>query len=427
MPPLPPGPPPPYDSYRDIDWRVQRPQHGLYPSAGFTFENNDGAPQYPLEQDYGGNIWSGRNATQEKSRLRSRDQHRDNRNLNRPRRGQNFHRGRGNYGNHVAPSDRPLLQQRNETGFEELLGMTEEQARIRRYLPAEDVSDSEEEPMEESGSDVDVAEQNGRGSLEPPRKRRTIESDKRQATDANSEPKWSNPDPYTVLPPVDEETRKRKDVVKLIRKSDLRTAVKSLQQNQVAANDDFISFGFEDDKASIRDRASRSPSSSEQDDRRLGEHRAPSVHGQRFSHLENLHGQASGAAPGTYNKVETANSLGPPPTLFPTDPIVAEEIVVDTQFSRGALSQDNSRGNYYDDGVLGNRKRTHNDEIKGEKVRSRKKDGFGQANGSVLNEWVAGQKTDPLPWLRRSDTITKNSGFRSVASESSLEKSNRFI
>ena len=357
---------------------------------------------------------------QEKSRLRPRDQHRDNRNLNRPRRGQNFHRGRGNYGNHVAPSDRPLLQQRNETGFEELLGMTEEQARIRRYLPAEDVSDSEEEPMEESGSDVDVAEQNRRGSLEPPRKRRTIESDKRHATDANSEPKWSNPDPYTVLPPVDEEARKRKDVVKLIRKSDLRTATKSSQQNQVAANDDFISFGFEDDKASLRDKASRSPSSSDQDDRRVGVPRAPSSHGQRFSHLENLHGQASGAAPGTYNKVETANSLGPPPTLFPTGPIVAEEIVVDTQYSRVALSQENLRGIDYDDGVLGNRKRTHNDEIKGGKVRSRKKDGFGQANGSVLHEWVAGQKTDPLPWLRRSDTITKNAGFRSVASESSL-------
>lgn len=356
---------------------------------------------------------------QEKSRLRPRDQYRDNRNLNRPRRGQNFHRGR-NYGNHVAPSDRPLLQQRNETGFEKLLGMTEEQARIRRYLPAEDVSDSDEEPMEESGSDVDVAEQNSRGSPEPPRKRRTIESDKRYATDANSEPKWSNPDPYTVLPPVDEEARKRKDVVKLIRKSDLRTAVKVSQQNQVSANDDFISFGFEDDKASIRDKASRSPSSSDQDDRRVGVPRASSSHGQRFSHLENLHGPSSGAAPGTYYKVETADSLGPPPTFFSTGPIVPEEIVVDTQFSRGAVSQENSRGNYYDDGALGNRKRTHNDEIKGEKLRSHKKGGFGQANGCVLPEWVAGQKTNPLPWLRRSNTITENAGFRSVTSESSL-------
>ena len=428
MPPLTPRPPPPYDSYRNNDWRPQGPQQDIYPQTGFTFRNNDSAPQYPGGEDYYGNNKPRPYATQENSRPRSRDQHRHNRNLNRLRGGHNFHRGRGNYGNYIAPSDRPLLRQRNETGLEELLGMTEEQASIRRYMPAADISDSDEEPMDESDSDSDNAQHDRDGSLQPLKKRRIIGAGKRRGTDGDSEPKWSNPDPYTVLPPVDEEARKRKDVVKLIRKSDLHTAAKASQHNQVAANDDFISFGFEDDKASIRDEGPPSPSSVGQDDYGVGVPGAPSGPRQQFSHLENLHGQASGDAPGTYSKAETANSLGPPPTSFEIVPLGPEEIIVDTQLSHRFMSPEHSRGSNasvslsYDDGALGSRKRTHNDEIKGEKVRPRKKAGFGQANGSVLPEWAPGQDTDPLPWLRRSDTITANAGFRSVLPQVILQK-----
>lgn len=296
--------------------------------------------------------------------------------------------------------------------------MTEEQASTRRYMPAEDVSDSDEEPMDESDSGADNAEQNGDGSLEPPKKRRNVGLGKRHSAGGDSEPKWSNPDPYTVLPPVDEEARKRKDVVKLIRKSDLHTAAKASQHNQVAANDDFISFGFEDDEVSIRNEAPPSPSSVDQDDYGVGESGPPSGPRQQFSHLENLHGQASEDAPGTNGKAETANSLGPPPAFFEFAPLVPEDIVVDTQLSHGIILPENSKGANasaylpHDDGALGNRKRNHDDEIKGEKVRSRKKAGFGQANGSVLPEWVPSQNTDPVPWLRRSDHITANAGFR---------------
>ena len=423
MPPLPPGPLPPYDSYRHNDWRSQGPQQNIYPQTGFTFRNNDGAPQYPREQDYNRNNGPEQYAMQENSRPRPRDQHRDNRNLNRPRGGHHFYRGRGSNGNYVAPSDRPLLRQCNETGSEELLGMTVEQASVRRYMPAGNVSDSDEEPMDESDSDADNAEQNSGESLEPSRKRRIVGSGNRHGTVGNSEPKWSNPDPYTVLPPVDEETRKRKDVVKLIRKSDLHTAAKASQHNQVAANDDFISFEFEDDKVSIRIEVPPSPSSVDQDDYGVVVPGPPSGPRQQFSHLENDHGQPSGDAPGTHSKAETANSLGPPPTLFETGPLVPEEIIVDTQLPRGIMSPEHSKGGNvsaslpYDDGALGDRKRTHNDEIKGEKVRPRKKAGFEQANGSVLPEWVASQDTDPLPWLRRSDMITASAGFRSVSPE----------
>ena len=419
LPPLPPGPPPPYDSYRGDHWRPQESRQNWQPQPVFTFRNDDRAPHYPSEQDHYGNSESRSYAPHERSRQRPKEQHRDNRNLNRPR-GQNSFGRRNNHSNYVAPSDRPLLRQRNETGSEELLGMTEEQAQIRRYMPAEDISDSDEESMDESDSNVDNAEQDD-GPLEPPKKRRTLGPGKRTGNDGASEPKWSNPDPYTVLPPVEEEARKRKDVVKLIRKSDLHTAAKASQHNQVAANDDFISFGFEDDNASIRDELPPRPSSVERDEYGIGVPGAPSGPRQSFSHLKNFHGQASGDAPGTYSKAKTADSLGPPPTLVAPSPNLSEEIVVDTQSSRGTMASKHLNGGsatavpLYDDGALGNRKRTYDDEIKYENFQTRRKAGFGKANGSILPEWLPGPDTDPLPWLRRSDTITANAGFRSVA------------
>jgi non-canonical poly(A) RNA polymerase PAPD5/7 len=73
---------------------------------------------------------------------------------------------------------------------------------------------------------------------------------KRLRLEANSTltseaPRWSNPDPYTSLPPVDDSSRKRKDVVKLIRKARVETAA---APGTVVANDqDFISFDIDDD------------------------------------------------------------------------------------------------------------------------------------------------------------------------------------
>lgn len=59
--------------------------------------------------------------------------------------------------------------------------------------------------------------------------------------------KWSNPDPYTALPPPSETTGVKKDVVQLIRKAKNQEAEKAAAANAVAANDDFISFGDDDD------------------------------------------------------------------------------------------------------------------------------------------------------------------------------------
>jgi non-canonical poly(A) RNA polymerase PAPD5/7 len=59
----------------------------------------------------------------------------------------------------------------------------------------------------------------------------------------NEPPRWSNPDPYTALPPVDDSNRKHKDVVKLIRKARVETA--SVHVMAATNDQDFISFDFD--------------------------------------------------------------------------------------------------------------------------------------------------------------------------------------
>ena len=124
-------------------------------------------------------------------------------------------------------------------------------------MPLDDVSDSEEEKMDVSDSDegkdlgdeIEASEVHG----EPLAKRRALGVD--GAIDGESAPRWSNPDPYSVLPPVEDSTRKRKDPVKLIRKAFKSVEHAAATENQVSANVDFISFDDgEDDAGSLSER-----------------------------------------------------------------------------------------------------------------------------------------------------------------------------
>jgi non-canonical poly(A) RNA polymerase PAPD5/7 len=72
-----------------------------------------------------------------------------------------------------------------------------------------------------------------------PRKRTKV-----KAADASAVPKWSNPDPYTVLPPPETLGAPKKDIVQTIRKAKNEQASKV---DKVADNSDFISFNFGDD------------------------------------------------------------------------------------------------------------------------------------------------------------------------------------
>lgn len=82
-----------------------------------------------------------------------------------------------------------------------------------KFREVEDLSDADEAEMDVSGSADDAH----------PSKRARLNN-------LTNEPRWSNPDPYTALPPVDESNRKHKDVVKLIRKARVETAWPRLWQ-----------------------------------------------------------------------------------------------------------------------------------------------------------------------------------------------------
>ena len=110
-------------------------------------------------------------------------------------------------------------------------GMDEDENKGARYMPVDDISDSDEADMDLSDSDNPDADQ-------PNKKQARTDS---KAADGDSVPKWSNPDPYTALPPPDAE--KKKDMVKLIRKARVAQALEGTSKTE-AVSDDFISFDF---------------------------------------------------------------------------------------------------------------------------------------------------------------------------------------
>lgn len=65
---------------------------------------------------------------------------------------------------------------------------------------------------------------------------------------AQEQPKWSNPDPYFIVPPVDESRHQRKDVVQLLRKAKVEAEKAAPAANAVSRNADFIGFGDEEEE-----------------------------------------------------------------------------------------------------------------------------------------------------------------------------------
>ncbi|KAL9595695.1 MAG: hypothetical protein Q9219_006291 [cf. Caloplaca sp. 3 TL-2023] len=395
MHPLPPRLPrrPLDDNLRGGDsWRPSVPQ------SDFSFRNDSSAPQYPPQR--------------ERDRYRPSDD-RPRRNNNNNRYGDGArNRGRGGRWSTAA---RPLLSSNRENSPENMLAQGNAQSNAQRFLPAGDVTDSDEADMEESESEeqpipddnqqttpTSIDEDEFKGTqpvnfgevVEPPTKRRATHAKKK--AEAIAVPKWSNPDPYTVLPPLDESQRKRKDVVKIIRRARLAAEKEIDAENQVAANDDFISFGLEADDDSKG--SARSSSPEPRDGEHLGVPGAPT--GPRaFSHLNNLHDTGKDHAPGTFQKRPSANDLGPPPGLVNGSQVESD---------RGRRQQV-----FYPDQAeaLGNRKRTFNDDIRAD---ASSKGGGKKAapSGSVLRDWIPRGDTNPTPWLVGDHRPTENPGFR---------------
>ncbi|RKF72729.1 putative topoisomerase family protein [Golovinomyces cichoracearum] len=196
--------------------------------------------------------------------------------LNRP--------SRGNWSYTRVASEREFLRTNRAPTPQLMLGMNLEADSAAKFLPIEDLSDSEEADMDLSGDDnngTENKELRAIASSDGDSSRFCLNSDSHTLTtqdevikskilcventspnsksvgkrrlhqeaakkECDSTPRWSNPDPYTALPPPDESQKKKKDVVKLIRKARIASEKK---KDPEASTDDFISLNIEEKSA----------------------------------------------------------------------------------------------------------------------------------------------------------------------------------
>ncbi|KAI1777019.1 hypothetical protein F4818DRAFT_408849 [Hypoxylon cercidicola] len=259
-------------------------------------------------------------------------------------------------------SDRPLLVKNYDDHPELMLGDTT--ARVT-YRDADELSDSDETEMDISeGSDSEVAE--------PATKRARTSAT--VPTNAEQEvPRWSNPDPYTALPPPDESTRKKKNMVHLIRKA--RVGAEAKNPAVPIEGLDFISCDFSDD-----------------DNAKGGAK-------QKSRMLPNGAAAETSARQATSNKVPT--SLSGASTLPPKPPVSTNQQRTENTDHLGSNSAASGTKNNPVDLTastsFGSRKRTFDDAIKLPHT-SLKPASKMRADGGVVWLWKASDDENPCPW-----------------------------
>ena len=113
-------------------------------------------------------------------------------------------------------------------------GRVDDGSGTAKFRNLDEISDDDEQEMEISGESGSEEEQ--------PSKKRARTGDEEAGDDV---PKWSNPDPYTALPCPDETTRKKRDVVQLIRKARVEDAAKPDEPSKA---ENFLSFDLTEDE-----------------------------------------------------------------------------------------------------------------------------------------------------------------------------------
>lgn len=223
---------------------------------------------------------------------------------------------------------------------------------VAKYRDLDQLSDDDE-------LDMDIESHSSQSDTEGPHKKRARTDIKDES--ASAVPKWSNPDPYTALPCPDETTRKKRDVVKLIRKARLEDTTSKPAATEA---EDFLAFDISDDD----------------DDDDEDQQVVP--------------------APPT----EAAPPLppGPPPSLLQESESRKESIIPSLPVlpTKPAAAQDHS-------GPLGSRKRTFDDEIKPPDYGQLKKVSMKPAKGSLVALWQVKPDEKPTPYIVGGHQITK--------------------
>lgn len=244
-----------------------------------------------------------------------------------------------NFGNRpwrpFVPAERELLKTDHNNSTEVAFFNT---AGGVTYRPLNELSDSDEAEMDISGDEA-------AGSTEEPMSKRARSTIEQSASD--NTPKWSNPDPYTALPPETATQGKKKDVVRMIRKS--RVQEKEVRSSLPSGSADFISFDSDSDA-----------SEELEDDQEQRPAARPISSVAAALPVSELNLQLPPKPP----------KPGKTPVLLP-DPTPS---------------------------ALGSRKRTHDDEIKMPHTRL-KKVTKAPPGGGVTKEWVPDPELESTPWM----------------------------
>lgn len=292
-------------------------------------------------------------------------------------------RGGGHHGGYKKPwrpfvaAERELLSGTHESGNEEALYNPETGV---LYRNVDELSDSDEAEMDISGDEADE-------DAEPSTKRARTTLD--QSASDNNTPKWSNPDPYTALPPEGARERKTKDVVQMIRKARVQTVAetKTALPNDL---DEIIMFNSDSDSdieimeeakpkpaaKSAGDPLSLVPVKAKSEDSKAKEASKKPEDKQPESETNDLTGTdgEQDAAPAPRSPRSPRRNL---PKTRPTfdDPTPS---------------------------ALGSRKRTHDDEIKLPHARL-KKATRAPVGGKIQPEWRALANQESRPWMRDAE------------------------
>lgn len=251
------------------------------------------------------------------------------------------------------PSERALVSGVTANLPEERLGDLDASHKFRDL---DELSDDDE-------LDMDISSSEEKSDSEGPSKKRARTTAGTESGDAA--PKWSNPDPYTALPCPDETTRKKRDVVKLIRKARVEENAKPTAPTEA---EDFISFDLtedEDEEESVIE-APQPP-------------REP--------------------AP-------------PPPPNAPTGPRSARGKQPATSVEQPGATKNIPLPAPDRSGPLGSRKRTVDDEIKPPDYGQLRKANMKASKGSVIPMFQPKQGEEQCPWATVDHTATTDMAFR---------------
>lgn len=244
------------------------------------------------------------------------------------------------------------------------------------YRAFDQLSDSDEADMDMSDSEDE--------SAEPTAKRARTTT---QADSGDSVPKWSNPDPYTALPPTEDSDKKKKDMVQLIRKARVQPAQGS-RTSLPADDEDFIRCDTDSEGDGENDEVFIDPLTYQRD-KDGGQNDSASAQA-----LPPLSQTTRAALPSKPEFPQFSFTAG---TGSQASPHAASSEA--TSRKRGADVIDLTTSP-----DLGSRKRTHDDVLKlpaHAKLKPAPKQPVG---GKIVSEWKAKPNQNSCPWIRPSNS-----------------------